>query len=191
MEPALRFPFNTPPEPGRTLEVAPGIHWLRMPLPFALDHINLWLVDEGDGFALIDTGYGDAATRALWDEHCARRLDARPIRRIVATHYHPDHLGNGAWLAARFGVPVAMTAAEYLTAHAIHAQTSSYAVGDIGALFRAHGVSDEHVEALRARGNRYRAGVPELPRQQNLAIPQRFRRSHRRVDLHAHVARGP
>lgn len=163
MNAALVFPFDAPPEPGRTLEVAPGVHWLRMPLPFALDHINLWLVEEQDGFTLVDTGYGDAATRALWDEHCRRLLDARPIRRIVATHYHPDHLGNGAWLATRFGVTVAMTAAEYLTAHAIHAQTSSYAAGDICALFRAHGVSDEHVEALRARGNRYRAGVPELP----------------------------
>jgi glyoxylase-like metal-dependent hydrolase (beta-lactamase superfamily II) len=164
----LHFPLATPPAQGELLDVAPGVKWLRMPLPFALDHINLWLLEEADGFTLVDTGYGDEATRALWDRHCTRILDTRPIRRIVATHYHPDHLGNAAWLSARFGVTVAMTAAEYLTGHAVHAQTAGYGVADTGALFRAHGVSPEHLHALEARGNRYRAGVPELP--------QRFQR---------------
>jgi glyoxylase-like metal-dependent hydrolase (beta-lactamase superfamily II) len=168
---ALRFPFAAPPAPGELFDVAPGIKWLRMPLPFALDHINLWLVEEGDGFTLVDTGYGDEATRAVWDEHCARVLDARPVRRIVATHYHPDHLGNGAWLSARFGVTVAMTAAEYLTGHAVHAQTAGYAVADTCALFRAHGVSADHVRELSARGNRYRAGVPELPQKFQRVFP--------------------
>ena len=163
MRAALDYPFAAPPLPGTTIDVAPGVAWLRMPLPFALDHINLWLIDESDGFTVVDTGYGDATTRAIWDGHCERLLDSRPIRRIVATHYHPDHLGNAAWLSERFGVPVWMTAAEYLTGHAIHAQTAGHAVADTCALFTAHGVSAEHVEALRARGNRYRAGVPELP----------------------------
>ena len=61
---ALAYPFPHPPPPGTTLEVAHGVHWLRMPLPFALDHINLWLIDDGEGFTLVDTGYGDEATRA-------------------------------------------------------------------------------------------------------------------------------
>jgi glyoxylase-like metal-dependent hydrolase (beta-lactamase superfamily II) len=159
----MHYPFETPPAPGTTREVAPGVKWLRMPLPFALDHINLWLVEEHDGHTLVDTGYGDAATRALWDAHCATTLEHRPILGIVATHYHPDHLGNAAWLAERFGVSIAMTLAEYLTGHAVHGQTAGYAVHDTCALFRAHGVDDEHLQALEARGNRYRAGVPELP----------------------------
>ena len=111
-----------------------------MPLPFALDHINLWLVDERDGCTLVDTGYGDAATRALWDAHCESTLNRRPIVEIIATHYHPDHLGNAAWLAERFGAPIAMTAAEYLTGHAVHGQTAGYAVTDTCALFHSHGV---------------------------------------------------
>lgn len=163
MSRALTFPFDAPPPPGETIEVAPGVRWLRMPLPFALDHINLWLIAGHDGWTLVDTGYGDAATRALWERHLDGALADRPIARIVVTHYHPDHAGNAAWLSARFGVTVQMTMAEYLTAHAVHEQTSGYALADTCALFRQHGVAAEHVAALEARGNAYRRGVPELP----------------------------
>ena len=168
---ALAYPFPHPPPPGTTLEVAHGVHWLRMPLPFALDHINLWLIDEGEGFTLVDTGYGDDATRAIWDAHRDGLLRQRPMRRLVATHYHPDHLGNAAWLGRRYDLQVEITAPEYLTGHAIHAQTSGYALDDTCELFRAHGVSDEHVDELRGRGNRYRAGVPEMPKRFTRLFP--------------------
>jgi len=159
----LDYPFAGPPGPGETIEVAPGILWLRMPLPFALDHINLWLHAGRDAFTLVDCGYGDAATRALWERHFAATLAQRPIAKIVATHCHPDHIGNAAWLAARFGVTVAMTHAEYLTAHAFHGQHSGYALEAVVALFRRHGMAAEHCAALAGRGNQYRRGVPELP----------------------------
>jgi glyoxylase-like metal-dependent hydrolase (beta-lactamase superfamily II) len=162
--PALDYPHSTPPAPGEVVEVAPGVLWLRMPLPFALDHINLWLLREGDGYALVDTGFGDAATRAGWQSHFDGTLRGRPIQRIVATHYHPDHLGNAAWLAERFGVTVAMTQTEFLTAHAVHRDLPGFGVDDFCAHFRAHGLPQADVEALRARGNRYRGGAPELPR---------------------------
>lgn len=163
MSRTLAFPFESAPPPGETLEVAPGFRWLRMPLPFALDHINLWLVEGDDGWTLIDTGYGNAATRELWERHVEHTLGGAPLARIVVTHYHPDHAGNAAWLAARFGLTVRMTMAEYLTGHAIHAQTSGYALTDTVALFRSHGMADDHLAALAARGNAYRRGVPELP----------------------------
>ena len=166
--PALEFPHAAPPAPGDTLEVAPGVLWLRMPLPFALDHINLWLLREDDGYALVDTGFGDAATRALWATHLDRTLRGRPLTRIVATHYHPDHLGNAAWLGARFGVVVSMTHSEFLTAHAVHDDRPGFGVEDYCAHFRAHGMAPDDLAVLRARGNRYRPGVPELP--------QRYRR---------------
>jgi glyoxylase-like metal-dependent hydrolase (beta-lactamase superfamily II) len=159
----LDYPFAGPPPPGEATEVAPGILWLRMPLPFALDHINLWLLREDGAFTLADCGYGDAPTRALWERHFAATMNGAPLRQVIATHYHPDHLGNGAWLAARFGCPIAMTQAEYLTAHAVHGESATYALADSCALFRRHGMADDHVEALMGRGNRYRRGVPELP----------------------------
>jgi glyoxylase-like metal-dependent hydrolase (beta-lactamase superfamily II) len=159
----LEFPFPVPPAGGETREVAPGILWLRMPLPFALDHINLWLLADGEGWTQIDSGYGDAPTRALWHSHFSGTLAARPINRVIATHYHPDHLGNAAWLCARFGSTVAMPQAEYLTAHAIAGEHSGFGVAAMSGLFRAHGMSAEHASALEKRGNLYRRGVPELP----------------------------
>ena len=159
----LDHPWDAPPPPGRVIEVAPGVLWLRMPLPFALDHINLWLLREPSGFTLVDCGYGDVPTRALWERHFADTMRGAPLARIVATHYHPDHLGNAEWLATRFACPVAMTQAEFLAAHAVHGQTSTHSLADTCALFRRHGMDDEHVAQFAGRGNHYRRGVPEVP----------------------------
>jgi glyoxylase-like metal-dependent hydrolase (beta-lactamase superfamily II) len=154
---------DAPPAPGEAREIAPGVLWLRMPLPFALNHVNLWLVEERDGFVLVDCGYGDATTRAIWQRHFATTLARAPIRRIVATHCHPDHLGNAAWLAAHFGCAVAMSQAEFLAAHAMIGQHASFGQADVGALFARHGMNAEHLAALEARGNAYHRGVPEAP----------------------------
>ncbi|MBS0321381.1 MAG: MBL fold metallo-hydrolase [Proteobacteria bacterium] len=154
--PALEYPFPTPPAPGTTLTVAPGVEWLRMPLPFALDHVNLWRLSTAHSRVLVDTGYGDAPTRALWD---ALLAGAPAPTGVICTHYHPDHAGNAAWLATRFGVPVRMTLGEWLTAQRFHAAS----VDGLAALFAAHGLAPAHVAALVERGNRYRSAVPEVP----------------------------
>jgi glyoxylase-like metal-dependent hydrolase (beta-lactamase superfamily II) len=159
----LSYPFADAPAPGTTREVAPGIHWLRMPLPFALDHINLWLLADGHAWAQVDSGYGNAATRELWQAHFARTLAGRPLTRVIATHFHPDHLGNAAWLASQFACPVVMPQGEYLTAHAVAFEHSGCGAAPMSALLRAHGLSAGHLGALNARGNPYRRGVPELP----------------------------
>jgi glyoxylase-like metal-dependent hydrolase (beta-lactamase superfamily II) len=159
----LEFPFDTPPPPGEAREIAPGVLWLRMPLPFALDHINLWLLREKDGWALVDCGLGDAATRRIWERHFAGTMGGLPLTRILATHYHPDHIGNAAWLADRFGCAVTMTLPEYLTAHAVRTAYAGHAPADMSMLFLRHGISDEHGHAINARGNRYAMGVPGLP----------------------------
>jgi glyoxylase-like metal-dependent hydrolase (beta-lactamase superfamily II) len=134
-----------------------------MPLPFALDHINLWLLADAPAWTQIDCGYGDEPTRRLWDEHFRTTLRGQPLRRVVATHCHPDHVGNGAWLARRFDCALTMPQAEYLTAHALAEEHSGYGTEATCAFFRAHGLEAEHVAAMAARGNRYRHGVPELP----------------------------
>jgi glyoxylase-like metal-dependent hydrolase (beta-lactamase superfamily II) len=163
MPAVLDYPFAGPPPPGEAVAVAPRLLWLRMPLPFALDHINLWLHDEDDRFTLVDCGYGDAPTRALWERHFAGLLRDKPIARILATHCHPDHVGNAAWLAERFAAPVAMTHAEFLSAHAIAGDHSGHSGAATLELFRRHGMTPDHLDALAGRGNRYRRGVPELP----------------------------
>lgn len=160
---SLDHPWSQPPAPAHTIDVAPGIRWLRMPLPFALDHINLWLLADGDSWTQVDCGYGDLATRTLWERHFAAALAGRPLTRVIATHYHPDHLGNAAWLTRRFGCPLVMPQAEFLTAHAVSGEHSGYGIVPTCALFRAHGMGLQHLAGLEARGNAYVRGVPEVP----------------------------
>ena len=159
----LDYPFAAAPPVGDSMRVAPGITWLRMALPFALDHINLWLCDGGDRVAAIDCGYGDEPTRAAWQRHFAQTLDGRPLAKIVATHFHPDHIGNAQWMSERFGLQVTMTHAEFLQAHAVWRDEGTLSVAAFGRFLCAHGMSDEHAQELAARGVAYRRGVPALP----------------------------
>ena len=153
------------PQPAEAINVADGVWWIRMPLPFALDHINLWLLEDGDGWTLVDTGYGVEATWALWEEHFKGVMGGRPVRNVIVTHYHPDHLGSAAWLVERTGAPFWMTATEFLSGHAAH--------GDFGGFDRATGIDffarngldvERMPERLR-KGNGYRRGVPDIPKQ--------------------------
>jgi len=153
--PALEYPYPDTPAPGTTLEVAPGVRWLSMPLPFALDHINLWLV----GDTIVDTGIGDDATRALWE----KILSQKQIKRVVLTHYHPDHAGNAAWLVQKFGAEFWTTQGEYLTAHAVRASSAGYTTEAVLEVFRRNGLAAERAATMGGRGNRYAALVPDFP----------------------------
>ena len=116
----LHYPFGRwVPDAGTLFEVAPGIHWLRMPLPFGLDHINLWALDAGDGWALVDTGVDLPASRRNWETLFAGPLAGKPVTRVIVTHYHPDHLGLAGWLCARWGVPLEIARTEYLLARTL------------------------------------------------------------------------
>jgi len=161
------YPFPNPPAPGTTTEVAPGIHWLRMALPFQLDHINLWLLEDGaserPGWILVDTGLGNEATRALWEKIFAERIGDKPVRRVLVTHYHPDHAGNAAWLCQRFGAQLWMTRGEYLTVHAARHGAAGYSTAAQIALFRANGLDEVRGNELLKRGDLYRTLVPDFP----------------------------
>jgi hypothetical protein len=114
----LSYPFaDTLPAPATRLEVAPGVYWLRMPLPFALDHINLWLLRDGfrgrDGWTVIDCGVATDTIRGHWETLFADGLDGLPIVRVLCTHTHPDHVGLAGWLTDRFDAPLWMTLGEY------------------------------------------------------------------------------
>ena len=160
---SLEFPHRDAPAPGTVRELAPGVLWLRMALPFALDHINLWLLADGEGWTIVDTGLGDAPTRARWEEIFAGVIGARPVRRVLVTHYHPDHAGNAGWLCARFGSLLWMAQAEFLTAHAVREGVAGYVPGSTLALFRANGLDEARFAQMATRGNIYRRQVPEFP----------------------------
>ena len=159
----IDYPFPHPPAPAAAIEVAPGVHWLRMALPFQLDHINLWLLDEGDRWTLVDTGLGNDATRTLWEQVFRGPMGAKPVRRVLVTHYHPDHAGNAAWLCERFGAELWMTRGEYLTVHAARHGAAGYSTEAQIALFRTNGLDEARGAQLLARGDLYRKLVPEFP----------------------------
>ena len=110
LEQELHYPLGDRlPEPGETLEVAPGVRWLRMGLPFALDHINLWLlrdaIDGREGWTVVDCGIDTPATRQAWEQVFAQQLDGLPVLRVLVTHMHPDHIGLAHWLCERWSTP--------------------------------------------------------------------------------------
>ncbi|MDJ0698928.1 MAG: MBL fold metallo-hydrolase [Woeseiaceae bacterium] len=110
----IRYEFDNRPRAGETLQVADGLHWLRMPLPFALDHINLWLIEDDTGWVTVDTGLATSTTRAHWEQVFEGLMQGRPLTHVVATHLHPDHVGCAGWLVDRFDVDLWMTRDEYL-----------------------------------------------------------------------------
>jgi glyoxylase-like metal-dependent hydrolase (beta-lactamase superfamily II) len=160
---ALDHPWSQPPAPAHTIDVAPGIRWLRMPLPFALDHINLWLLEDGPGWAIVDTGVGLDDTRALWERLLAEQLDGRPVTRVVVTHFHPDHMGNAGWLTERSRVALWATQGEYLSAQIACRFSSAEDFVPRLAHFRRNGCDDEALARLARRGNHYLGLVPSLP----------------------------
>jgi len=120
-EQRLDYPWgDTLPEPGTAHDVADGVRWLRMPLPFALDHINLWLIrDEIDGRAgwtVVDCGVARDEVKVLWERVFEQALDGLPVLRVLVTHMHPDHVGLAHWLCERWQAPLWMTMTDFVTA---------------------------------------------------------------------------
>lgn len=162
-ESVLHYPHATPPEPGEVRVIAPGVHWLRMPLPFALNHINLWLLEDGDAWVIVDTGIGTEDTRKYWDAALATTVGSRPVSRVILTHHHPDHSGNAGWLTQRFGAPLVLTQTEYLACHSVLKANAGYDLEALLAMYRTNGLTPENEAKMRTRGNHFQRLVPDFP----------------------------
>ncbi|MDR3453343.1 MAG: MBL fold metallo-hydrolase [Rhodoferax sp.] len=162
-KPKLEYPFEAPPERGRTLEVAPGVHWIRMPLPYALDHINLWAIDEGDGWALVDTGVRNEETVTVWRELFSNARDERPLSRVFVTHMHPDHVGMAGWLTRKFGLHLWMTRLEYLSCRVMVSDSGREAPPEALDFYRRAGWPEAAVESYRARFGNFGNQIHPLP----------------------------
>jgi glyoxylase-like metal-dependent hydrolase (beta-lactamase superfamily II) len=150
------------PEPGQVVEVAPGILWLQMPLPLALNHVNLWALDDGDGWVLVDTGMSTDTIKQLWRDLLAGPLGGKPVKRIIATHFHPDHAGLTGFLSDLTGAPVSMHPAEWERCRWVSTRSAAHFVEGQGSLFRQHGTPDETLAALAERGNVFRHRVDPI-----------------------------
>ena len=110
----INYEYDFEPEIGEVLDILPGLKWLRLPLPFMLGHINVWLLQDGDGWAVVDTGISSSITRQTWEGVFSSQLDNARLTRVLVTHLHPDHAGCAAWLSVYFHVELHMTRDEYL-----------------------------------------------------------------------------
>ncbi|HEY4341542.1 MAG TPA: MBL fold metallo-hydrolase [Steroidobacteraceae bacterium] len=157
------YPDFKVPEPGQMLPLREGLWWLRMPLPISLDHINLWLLEEPGGFALVDTGMATDASRLIWDQLSKSLLAQRPLTRILLTHLHPDHAGLAAWLQRRFAAPVWSTSKTLDLLRMLLAEPSAQTLAERLAFFAGHGVEPiaEMADSLGSKG--YRESVDGVP----------------------------
>jgi glyoxylase-like metal-dependent hydrolase (beta-lactamase superfamily II) len=175
-ESRLQFPLgDTLPATGHTLEVAPGVLWVRMGLPFALDHINLWLLrdtlDGREGWTLVDCGIATDTIRQAWEQVFERALQGLPVLRVLVTHMHPDHIGLADWLTQRWSTPqqpcrLWISATDFNAARLASRSTTGFG-GDAAAdFFASHGLTDpEAVQRVRQRSNYYASMVPSVPTQ--------------------------
>ena len=172
LERELHYPLGDfLPTPGIAHEVLPGVRWIRMALPFALDHINLWLlrdtIDGVEGWTVIDCCIAHDASRKQWEDIFATQLEGMPILRVIVTHMHPDHIGLAGWLCARWKVPLWISSTDYHVARTLTSPDASdtLAGGDAAAdFFAAHGLTDPGaVATIRGRSNYYRNLVPGVP----------------------------
>ena len=163
----LDYLDGQPPEPGHARQVGERLWWARIPLPMELNHINVWLIDEGDHWMLVDTGMAEQVCRDAWGTLEAQHLGGRPLRRVFITHDHPDHMGLSPWLASRHGAEVWMSAfahrsvAGYLATDADTLRERSVAFCNRNGMH----IAPEGPQARpRAQGDNWFAGVPSLDR---------------------------
>ncbi len=115
MSNAIHHPWDAPPAEGEAVEIAPHILWMRLPLPMALDHVNIYALDDGEAWTLVDTGMSSRKTKAIWAALIAGPLAGKPVRRLIVTHHHPDHIGLAGWFQAQ-GVELITTRTAWLYA---------------------------------------------------------------------------
>ncbi len=170
-EQKLQYPWgDAQPEAGRAQEVAPGVKWLRMPLPFALDHINLWLlrdeIDGRQGWTIVDCGISRDEVKTLWEQVFEQELDGLPVLRVLVTHMHPDHVGLADWLCQRWQAPLWMSMTDFMVASLWSSRAGGSGAGGEGAVahFARHGLTDPEAQAqIRQRAGYYPNLVPSVP----------------------------
>ena len=174
LEHQIRYAFgDVLPSEGAAMEIAPGIKWIRMALPFALDHINLWLLRDRqpdasggivDGWTVVDCCIDSASTRAQWEQVFSNSLEGLPVLRVIATHMHPDHIGLAHWLCERWNVRLWISATDYNVARTAVYDRSGFGGEANADFYSLHGMQDEEfLSHVRGRTSYFPSLVPALP----------------------------
>lgn len=162
-ESPLRYPLGRIPAAGEMMEAAPGVYWVRMPLPFQLDHINLWLLEEEDGWTLVDTGVSSDEVKALWRRIFADGLKGKPVKRLIVTHLHPDHVGLAGWFTRKWGIELQMSRTDFLLCRNLVLDTGREAPKEALDFYRAAGIGERGLESYRKRFGGFGERVHRLP----------------------------
>jgi glyoxylase-like metal-dependent hydrolase (beta-lactamase superfamily II) len=169
LEARLHYPLGDAlPDTGRSLEVAPGVRWIRMGLPFALDHINLWLLrdhlDGREGWTVVDCCIAHESAQAQWETIFANELQGLPVLRVIVTHMHPDHIGLADWLCQRWNCRLWVSATDFSMARLGSQSTTGFGGEAAANFFAANGLSDpESLAKIRGRASYYPSLVPSVP----------------------------
>jgi len=159
----LSYPLGRTPSPGEAVQAAPGVLWLRMPLPMTLNHINVWALADGESWTLVDTGMQTTETAAAWQSAFSGVLCGRPVGRVICTHMHPDHIGMAGWLTRRFDCQLWITRLEYITCRMLAADTGREPPADALRFYRAAGWNEAAIEDYKARFGGFGKHIYALP----------------------------
>lgn len=159
----LSYPFAEPPGAHEAVAVAPGVLWMRLSMPIALNHINVYAVEDDDGWAIVDTGLNIADSCDRWEGLLAGPLQGRPVTRVICTHMHPDHIGLAGWLCERFAAPLVMTRLEYVTGRMLLADTGRPAPESGAVHYRAAGWDEDQIETYRREFGQFGRAVSPMP----------------------------
>ncbi|WP_286261140.1 MBL fold metallo-hydrolase [Thalassotalea atypica] len=162
---SINFPYEQAPNPGELVEIAEGIFWIRMPMPFALDHINLWLLEEEHQWTVVDSGLATDAIVEIWEDIFENHLKGKPIKRVICTHMHPDHVGLAGWLCKRDKGILHMSLAEYTYCRTLLAEKGREAPDEAIAFYRSAGFTKEEIFHYSAHFGWFGKLVKALPHQ--------------------------
>jgi glyoxylase-like metal-dependent hydrolase (beta-lactamase superfamily II) len=159
----LTYPFPDMPKPGEVKEVAQDVFWVRMPMPGRLDHINVWLLRDYDGWTIVDTGLNREDIRNWWEQVFDRHLDGKPVKRIFSTHMHGDHTGLAGWLVQRWGVELWMSRTDFVMCKLMAADGPSDLPDDALRFYHRAGFSEKRLNEYKSRFGQFGASISPLP----------------------------
>ncbi len=161
---AIRYPWDEPPATGAAVEVAEGVLWMRQPLPMKLDHVNVYALDDGDGWTLVDTGFSTRKSREVWQALLDGPLQGKPVTRVIVTHHHPDHVGNAGWFQTGHGAELVTTRTAWLFARMLQLDAQDRPNAETVAYWKRCGMAPEVLaERLEERPFNFADCVSPMP----------------------------
>lgn len=160
----LSFFVDQAPEVGAVTKICDGVYWLRLSLPMqGLNHINVWFIRDGDGWAVVDTGIGSRDTKEIWRNVFENHMNGLPVTRVIVTHLHPDHVGLAGWMCRKFDAPLLMTRGEYFLCRLMAADTGHPAPQAGIRFFKKAGFNEEQIERYKSRFGGFGKAITPLP----------------------------